>query len=79
MRAHPLQSAWNVMTVLALRLIQGRQGIYYCSNWTTPANTHDMSLLSGIVCAHACGAQYPFEGNADAKKDFYRLRSLMGV
>lgn len=78
-RAHPMPSGWNIMTMLTLRLIQGRNGIYYCSNWTTPANTHDMSLLSGIVCAHACGAEYPFEGNADAKKDFFRLRALMGV
>ena len=67
------------MTMLSLRTIQGRQGVYYCSNWTTPGNTHDMSLLSGIVCAHAIGAAYPFEGNAEAKKDFQRLRSLMGI
>jgi hypothetical protein len=38
-----------------------------------------MSLLSGIVCAHAIGAEYPFEGNAEAKKDFGRLRDLMGI
>ena len=57
----------------------GRDGVYYCSNWTTPGNTHDMSLLSGIVCAHAIGAAYPFEGNVEAKKDFQRLRSLMGI
>ena len=35
--------------------------------------------LSGIVAAHAIGAQYPFEGNVEAKKDFQRLRSLMGI
>jgi len=78
-RAHPLYSGWNIMTMLSLRLVQGRNGIYYCSNWTTPGNTHDMSLLSGIVCAHAIGAEYPFEGNVEAKKDFFRLRSLMGI
>eukprot|EP00040_Diaphanoeca_grandis_P034197 m.210907 g.210907 ORF g.210907 m.210907 type:complete len:759 (-) comp33095_c0_seq1:211-2487(-) len=78
-RAHPLYSGWNIMTMLSLRLVQGRNGIYYCSNWTTPGNTHDMSLLSGIVCAHAIGADYPFEGNVEAKKDFFRLRSLMGI
>jgi predicted NAD/FAD-binding protein/cytochrome b involved in lipid metabolism len=77
-RAHPMPSGWNIMTMLTLRLIQGRNGVYYCSNWTTPANTHDMSLLSGIVCAHACGADYPFD-DPDAKKDFHRLRTLMGV
>ena len=59
-RAHPLYSGWNIMTMLSLRLAQGRNGIYYCANWTTPGNTHDMSLLSGIVTAHAIGADYPF-------------------
>lgn len=78
-RAHPLYSGWNVMAQLSLRLVQGRNGIYYCSNWTTPGNCHDMSLLSGIICAHAIGAKYPFEGNTEAKKDFSRLRDLMGI
>jgi predicted NAD/FAD-binding protein len=78
-RAHPLYSGWNVAAQLSLRLIQGRDGIYYCSNWTTPANCHDMSLLSGIICAHAVGAKYPFEENVEAKKDFHRLRDLMGI
>ena len=78
-RAHPLYSGWNVAAQLSLRLIQGNNGIYYCSNWTTPGNCHDMSLLSGIVCAHAIGAKYPFESNTEAKKDFARLRDLMGI
>jgi len=76
-RAHPLYSGWNVMAMLSLRLIQGMNGIYYCSNWTTPGNCHDMSFLSGLVCAHAIGARYPFE-DAEAEKDFHRLRDLMG-
>lgn len=78
-RAHPLYSGWNVSTMLALRLIQGRNGIYYCANWTTPGNCHDMSFLSGVACAHAIGADYPFEDNKEAKKDLERLRSLMGI
>ena len=78
-RAHPLYSGWNVAAMLALRLIQGKDGVYYCSNWTTPGNTHDMSLLSGIACAHAIGADYPFPHNAEAEKDFHRLRDLMGI
>eukprot|EP00560_Eucampia_antarctica_P005963 CAMPEP_0197824904 /NCGR_PEP_ID=MMETSP1437-20131217/2093_1 /TAXON_ID=49252 ORGANISM="Eucampia antarctica, Strain CCMP1452" /NCGR_SAMPLE_ID=MMETSP1437 /ASSEMBLY_ACC=CAM_ASM_001096 /LENGTH=759 /DNA_ID=CAMNT_0043424709 /DNA_START=118 /DNA_END=2397 /DNA_ORIENTATION=- len=78
-RAHPLYSGWNVAAQLSLRLVQGKNGIYYCSNWTTPGNCHDMSLLSGIVCAHAVGAKYPFEKNVEAKKDFFRLRDWMGV
>jgi predicted NAD/FAD-binding protein len=78
-RAHPLYSGWNVAAMLALRLIQGKDGVYYCSNWTTPGNTHDMSLLSGIACAHAIGAAYPFPQNVEAEKDFHRLRDLMGI
>jgi hypothetical protein len=78
-RAHPLYSGWNIMTMLSLRLAQGRNGIYYCANWTTPGNTHDMSLLSGFVAAHAIGAAYPFPHLPEALKDFERLRSLMGM
>jgi predicted NAD/FAD-binding protein len=78
-RAHPLYSGWNVMAMLSLRLIQGKDGVYYCSNWTTPGNCHDMSLLSGFACAHACGAKYPFPKDVEAKKDFGRLRDLMGI
>jgi len=78
-RAHPLYSGWNVAAMLSLRLVQGKDGIYYCSNWTTPGNCHDMSLLSGIICAHAVGAKYPFEKYKEAKKDFNRLRDLMGI
>jgi len=78
-RAHPLYSGWNVMAMLSLRLVQGKNGIYYCSNWTTPGNCHDMSFLSGLACAHAIGAKYPFEEDGEAKKDFHRLRDLMGI
>ena len=78
-RAHPLYSGWNVMAQLSLRLVQGRHGVYYCSNWTTPGNCHDMSLLSGFICAHAVGAAYPFPEDVDANKDFHRLRDLMGI
>jgi len=78
-RAHPLYSGWNVMAQLSLRLCQGRDGLYYCSNWTTPGNCHDMSLLSGFLCAHAIGAEYPFPDEREAQKDFHRLNDLMGV
>jgi len=57
----------------------GRDGVYYCSNWTTPGNCHDMSLLSGMLCAHAIGAKYPFPDEPEARKDFHRLNDLMGV
>ena len=79
-RAHPLYSGWNVAAMLSLRLAQGRRGIYYCSNYTTPGNCHDMSLNSGLNCARAIGAAYPFEGqDAEAELDFFRLGSLMGL
>jgi len=78
-RAHPLYSGWNVAAQLSLRLVQGLDGIYYCSNWTTPGNCHDMSFLSGLVCAYAIGAKYPFVDNREARKDFGRLRDLMGI
>lgn len=78
-RAHPLYSGWNVAAQLSLRLVQGRDGVFYCSNWTTPGNCHDMSLLSGFCAAHAVGARYPFPHNREAKKDFERLRDLMGL
>lgn len=78
-RAHPLYSPYNVASQLALRLCQGKDGVYFCSNWTTPGNCHDMSLLSGFLCAHAIGATYPFPDNAQAHKDFHRLNDLMGV
>jgi len=78
-RAHPLYSSWNLAAQLSLRLFQGRDGLYYCSNWTTPGNCHDMSLLSGFLCAHAIGAKYPFPQDIEALKDFHRLNDLMGV
>lgn len=78
-RAHPLYSPWNVASQISLRLCQGRNGLYYASNWTTPGNCHDMSLLSGFLCAHAIGAEYPFPEHKDAEKDFHRLNDLMGV
>jgi len=77
--AHPLYSGWNVAAQLSLRLAQGTDGVYYCSNWATPGNCHDMSLLSGFLCAAAIGAAYPFPREVEAKKDFYRLNELMGV
>ena len=78
-RAHPLYSGWNVAAVLLLRFIQGKDGIFYCCNWTTPGNCHDMSLLSGLVAAHAAGAPYPFEGDPGPMSDFGHLRGLMGI
>lgn len=43
------------------------------------ATGHDLSLLSGFVVAHALGADYPFPDDKEARKDFDRLRVLMGL
>lgn len=43
----------NVLRMVALRVLQGDRGLYYCANYTTPANGHDLSLLSGFVVAAA--------------------------
>ena len=61
-----------------LSLIQGRRGVYYCSNWSTAGNGHDLSLLAGIACATSIGADYPFD-DPDAKRDHSLLSSFMGL
>lgn len=76
-RAHPHLSAPNLARALLLRRLQGRQGVWYCSSWTTPGNGHDLSLLSGLVVADAMGAAYPFDDTPAARRDFEALRRLM--
>ena len=53
-------------------------GVFYATNYAPPGNGHDLSCLSGLVCAHAIGAAYPFESNDLAKLDFERLQDSMG-
>jgi hypothetical protein len=77
-RAHPDMSARNGMITQFLNLIQGRRGIYYCSNWVAPGNGHDLSCVTGLVVAHAIGAKYPFN-DAEAYRDFKAARHFMGV
>ena len=77
-RCHPHMSLWNMIIAILLRLVQGRRGVYYCGSFATPGNGHDLSLLSGMVVAHALGAPYPFETQPAAADDFRRLRGLMG-
>jgi predicted NAD/FAD-binding protein len=77
-RAHPDLSARNGMITQFMNLIQGRRGIYYCSNWVAPGNGHDLSCTSGLVVAHAIGAKYPFD-DAEAYTDFKAARHFMGV
>ena len=78
-RSHPDLSYRNLAITQMVHLIQGRHGIYYCANWCAPGNGHDLSFLSGVVAACSVGADYPFEQNAGAKKDFYGMRQFMGL
>jgi len=78
-RAHPDLTFTNLLATQMLPLVQGRRGVYYCCNYTTPANGHDLSLLSGFAAANAVGAAYPFPEDPSAEADFHRLRGLMGL
>ena len=53
-------------------------GVFYATNYAPPGNGHDLSCLSGLVCAHAIGAKYPFEHNELAKLECLRLQDSMG-
>ena len=77
-RSHPDLSYRNLAITQMMHLVQGRHGIYYCGNWCGPGNGHDLSFLGGVVAACAVGADYPFEQNAGAKKDFAGMRQFMG-
>ena len=88
--AHPQLDLPNMLRSQALTMLQGRCNAFYCGNYATPGNGHDLSLLSGVVIADevarliapsaAVGASYPF-GSDVAKKgafeDFHRLHGLM--
>jgi len=77
-RAHPSMCFRNMMITQLLPLVQGRRGVYFCSNWATAGNGHDLSLLAGICCATAIGADYPFE-DPGAERDHSLLKSFMGI
>jgi predicted NAD/FAD-binding protein len=76
-KAHPELSVGNLARALLWRLLQGKDGLYYCGSLATPGNGHDLSLLSGLVVAEQLGAPYPFAENGEARADFERLRQLM--
>lgn len=78
-RAHPDLSVQNMVVTQLLHLIQGRNGVYFCSNWTAPGNGHDLSLTSGLAVASAIGAEYPFSYNVEAHKDFVRAKKFMNL
>jgi uncharacterized protein len=75
--AHPAPTLGNLSRALALRWLQGKDGLYYCGSYATPGNGHDLSLLSGLVVAEQIGAPYPFAADPEARADFERLRRLM--
>ena len=80
-RAHPLYSGWNVMAMLSLRLVQGQNSIYFFPTGQlqeTVIICHFCRVWYVLICAHAIGAKYTFEEDGEAKKDFHRLRDLMG-
>merc|ERR1712232_381429 len=77
-RAHTIYSAGNLITMFMLHLIQGRRGVYYCSNYTIAGNCQDLGSVSGMAAAHAIGAAYPLNDRL-AERDFNTMRGLMGL
>ena len=75
-RAHPSLSFRNQAISLLIRFVQGENGIYFCGNAVTPANGHDLSLLSGFAVAELIGAKYPFENDAAALRDYHRFKRM---
>jgi len=75
---HPQFTRQSLMYALLLRLLQGRCRAYYCASYTTPGNGHDLSMLSGVICAHAVTGYYPFpEATRLPRRDFEHLRAFM--
>jgi predicted NAD/FAD-binding protein len=75
-RAHPSLSFRNQAISLLIRLVQGENGMYFCGNSVTPANGHDLSLISGFAVAELIGAKYPFANNLFALRDYNRYRRM---
>lgn len=78
-RAHPQLCMHNLLITQMLSLIQGRRGVYFCSNFSTGGNGHDLSFLSGLCVAGAMGADYPFLHDAMATLDYQQKREFMGL
>jgi predicted NAD/FAD-binding protein len=77
---HPTHtvSLRNLIIMSMMRHLQGRDGVYYCGTFTTPEGGHDLSFMSGLVVAHAIGADYPFStDNSDAVADFAQMQKMM--
>jgi predicted NAD/FAD-binding protein len=77
---HPTHtmSLRNLLIMLLVRFVQGKENLYYCGTFTTPEGGHDLSFMSGLVAAHCIGAPYPFSGdNASAVADFNQMQRIM--
>ena len=77
---HPTHSVslQNLIIMSAMRYLQGRDGVHYCGTFTTPEGGHDLSFMSGLVVAHAIGADYPFSpDHTDAVADFKQMQKMM--
>lgn len=77
-RGHPNLSTNNMIVTQMLHLVQGRRGVYYCSNWTSPGNGHDLACTSGLAVASAIGAAYPLNSD-EARRDHRDCRRFMWV
>jgi len=77
-RGHPDLSTSNMVLTQMLHLIQGRRGVYYCSNWTSPGNGHDLACTSGLCVASALGAPYPFT-DPESRTDWRDCRRFMNI
>jgi len=78
--AHPCLTKFHLAASnLFWPLLQGSRGgtVYYCGHTVTPGNGHDLSLLSGLVAAAECGAEFPYLGDKNAAGDFEKLRKMM--
>lgn len=75
--AHPDLTLHNLLIARRLRRHQGADRLHFCGSYATPGNGHDLSLLSGLVIAHALGAPYPFADHLKARADFALLHQTM--
>eukprot|EP00930_Biecheleria_cincta_P055267 TRINITY_DN41603_c0_g1_i1.p1 TRINITY_DN41603_c0_g1~~TRINITY_DN41603_c0_g1_i1.p1 ORF type:complete len:810 (-),score=84.18 TRINITY_DN41603_c0_g1_i1:35-2269(-) len=77
-KSHPDLSITNMAITQMLHLVQGRRGAYYCSNWTSPGNGHDLACTSGLAVASVIGAEYPLT-DPEARRDMRDCRRFMGI
>ena len=77
---HPCLTKFHLMaSALFWPMLQGsREGtVYFCGSTVTPGNGHDLSYLSGLVAAGACGAAFPYQEHRHAAADYDKLKGMM--